>query len=89
MRTGKDRVQVDATQIPVALGDVRVVPGDIVVGDKDGIVVVPANRADEVFQKALTTREAEEKILNSVLAGDSLADARKKHRYHTLQRGGE
>jgi regulator of RNase E activity RraA len=89
MRTGKDRVQVDATQIPVALGDVRVVPGDIVVGDKDGIVVVPANRADEVFQKALTTREAEEKILNSVLAGESLADARKKHRYHTLQRGGE
>jgi regulator of RNase E activity RraA len=89
MRTGKDRVQVDATQVPVALGDVRVVPGDIIVGDLDGIVVVPAGRAEEVFAKALATRIAEEKILQSVLAGATLADARTMHRYHTLQRGGE
>lgn len=89
MRTGKDRVQVDATQIPVALGDVRVVPGDIVIGDQDGIVVVPASRADEVFEKALATLEAEEKILQSILSGDTLAEARRKHRYHTLQRGDE
>jgi regulator of RNase E activity RraA len=87
MRTGKDRVQVEATQVPVALGDVRVVPGDLVIGDQDGVVVVPAARAAEVFAKALATREAEEKILQLVLAGESLADARRLHRYHTLQRG--
>jgi regulator of RNase E activity RraA len=87
MRTGKDRVQVDATQVPVSLGDVRVHPGDIIVGDADGIVVVPASRAEEVFAKALATQEAEIKILESVLSGMSLTDARSKHSYHTLQRG--
>lgn len=89
MRTGKDRVQVEATQIPVSLGDVRVRPGDIIVGDKDGIVVVPATHADKVFAKALATQAAEVKIVASILSGDSLAEARKKNSYHTLQRGDE
>ena len=42
MRTGKDRVQVEALQAPVSLGDVRVCPGDFVIGDADGVLVVPA-----------------------------------------------
>src|SRR6185437_4640217 len=37
MRTGKDRVEVDSTQVPVSLGDVQVRPGDIIIGDADGI----------------------------------------------------
>ncbi len=41
MRTGKDRVQVEAVGGPVTLSDVRVCPGDFVVGDADGVVVVP------------------------------------------------
>src|SRR5690606_26593800 len=48
MRTGKDRVRVEAYAEPVTLGGVRVEPGDILVGDSDGIVVVPAVRAEEV-----------------------------------------
>jgi len=36
MRTGKDRVRADGYQVPVSLGDVRVEPGDMVVGDGDG-----------------------------------------------------
>jgi regulator of RNase E activity RraA len=59
MRTGKDRVEVADTQVPVALGDAQVRPGDIVVGDDDGVVVVARHR---------------------------LAEARKQHGYHTLQR---
>lgn len=44
MRTGKDRVQVEAVNEPISLGDVRVAPGDIIVADQDGVVVVPAAR---------------------------------------------
>lgn len=87
MRTGKDRVQVEVRQVPVSLGDVRVEPGDIIVGDADGIVVVPQHRAEEVFAKALSTQQAEHQIVASVLSGLSLTEARKKHSYHTLQRG--
>ncbi|MGZ5182580.1 MAG: RraA family protein [Ramlibacter sp.] len=86
MRTGKDRVQVEAYQQPVMLGDVRVCPGDLVVGDADGVVVVPAQRMQEVLTKALATRAVEEQILAAALAGLPLAEARKKFRYHTLQR---
>lgn len=86
MRTGKDRVQVEAYQQPVMLGDVRVCPGDLLVGDADGIVVVPALRMQEVLTKALQTRSVEDQILQAALAGLPLDEARKKFRYHTLQR---
>ncbi|TWG84074.1 regulator of RNase E activity RraA [Cupriavidus gilardii J11] len=89
MRTGKDRVQVEAVGTPVSLGDVRVCPGDYVIGDADGIVVVPQARAEAVFRKALVTRGAEEKILAAVLAGASLSEARRLHGYHTLQRAAD
>ena len=86
MRTGKDRVQVEGYQQPVMLGDVRVCPGDLVAGDADGVVVVPRQRLREVLTKALDTREVEEQILQAALAGLPLTEARKKFKYHTLQR---
>ncbi|MFS2034249.1 RraA family protein [Polaromonas sp. CT11-55] len=89
MRTGKDRVQVEAYEQPVTLGDVRVCPGDLVVGDADGIVVVPRARLQDVLAKALETRVIEEQILAAALAGTPLAEARKQFKYHTLQRAAD
>ena len=86
MRTGKDRVQVEAFEQPVKLGDVRVVPGDLIVGDADGIVVVAQSRIQDVLTKALQTREIEEKILAAALNGMALSAARQQFNYHTLQR---
>lgn len=86
MRTGKDRVQVEAYEQPVMLGDVRVCPGDLIVGDADGVVVVSRPRLREVLTKALETRAVEEQILQAALAGLPLSEARQKFRYHTLQR---
>lgn len=89
MRTGKDRVQVEAYEEPVMLGDVRVCQGDLVMGDSDGVVVVPRERMEAVLKKALETRLIETKIIEDALAGMPLTDARKKHGYHTLQRAPE
>ena len=86
MRTGKDRVQVEQINTPVSLGDVRVRPGDILLGDGDGIVVVPAEREQDVLELAVATRDAELAIIESVRTGKSLYDARVEHGYHTLQR---
>lgn len=86
MRTGKDRVQVEAVNGPVSLGDVRVMPGDLVCADADGVVVVPAARREEVLAKALATRKREERILSAALAGTPLCEARQTFGYHTLQR---
>ncbi|KRC04559.1 diguanylate cyclase [Hydrogenophaga sp. Root209] len=86
MRTGKDRIQVEAYEQPVMLGDVRVCPGDLLIGDDDGVVVVPHQRMRQVLTKALETRAVEAQILDAALDGMALAEARKKFGYHTLQR---
>lgn len=85
MRTGKDRVQVDATQVPVNIGDARVCPGDLVRGDSDGVVVLPRAREDEILDVAERIEAAEEKIRDAVRAGKSLRQARVELGYHTLQ----
>jgi 4-hydroxy-4-methyl-2-oxoglutarate aldolase len=85
MRTGKDRVQVESTGVPVTLGGVRVAPGDWLRGDADGIVVVPVERADEIIAAAQTIQRAESAIRAAVHAGHPLRDARAQAGYHTLQ----
>ena len=86
MRTGKDRVQVDAVGGAVSVAGVRVSPGDIVVADQDGVVFVPAGRAAEVFERALAMQAVEARIVAAALDGMPLAQARCEFGYHTLQR---
>jgi len=49
MRTGKDRVQVEGTNVSVTIGEARVAAGDILRGDADGVVVIPRNHEDAVL----------------------------------------
>ncbi len=86
MRTGKDRVQVAEVGGVVTLGDVQVAPGDLVVGDDDGVVVVPRDRAEEVATTAAQIGEAEDQIVAALRQGMSITDARRQHGYHSLQR---
>lgn len=85
MRTGKDRVQVEATGVPVNIGDVRVCPGDLLRGDADGVVCIPKGREDEVLAVAEAIEAAENAIREAVRGGMRLDEARRQHRYHQLQ----
>jgi regulator of RNase E activity RraA len=86
MRTGKDRVRVEAVQQPVSIGGIRVEPGDWLRGDGDGIVCVPAARLHDVLPVALEIQAAEEQIRSAVEAGADLRKARTDYGYHMLQR---
>jgi regulator of RNase E activity RraA len=85
MRTGKDRVQVDGVNVPVSVANVRVRPGDVVVGDADGALVISREIEGKVLQLAQEIEEAEEGIRKAVAGGMKLVEARKKFRYHDLQ----
>jgi 4-hydroxy-4-methyl-2-oxoglutarate aldolase len=85
MRTGKDRVQVEAFNGPVNIGDARVLPGDILRGDGDGVVVIPKAHEIDVLNIAEEIDATEEKIRRAVLEGMRLDEARKQFRYHQLQ----
>jgi 4-hydroxy-4-methyl-2-oxoglutarate aldolase len=68
--TGKDFGATGWINHPVTMGDVVVHPGDLVVGDFDGVVAIPQARADEVIAAA-HRREAEEAaILRRLEAGE-------------------
>ena len=85
MRTGKDRVAVDAMQVSISIGGVRVDAGDFMLGDWDGVVVVPKERITEVADVATQIEQAEDRIRAAVERGERLDLARKKQGYHVLQ----
>ena len=85
MRTGKDRVQVEATGVPVTIGEARVAPGDILKGDADGVVVIPRAHEAQVLEIAESIEAAEQAIRQAVRGGMRLDEARRQHRYHQLQ----
>lgn len=85
MRTGKDRVEVESQNAPISLGEVQVRPNDILVGDADGILVIPAVRDAEVFDVAREIEEAEQAIERETAKGTRLDEARRVFRYHQLQ----
>lgn len=86
MRTGKDRVQVEAVNGTVSIGTARVSARDIVVADANGVVVVPRGRAREVAELARKVETVEAEIRNQIAQGKTLSEAREALGYHTLQR---
>ncbi|MGD1065405.1 MAG: RraA family protein [Vulcanimicrobiaceae bacterium] len=85
MRTGKDRVQLEAVNVPVTIGGVRAAAGDLVFGDADGVVIVPALFEERVLSLAEEISSVEERIRLAVRSGRRLDDARREFGYHTLQ----
>ena len=57
------------TQAPVACGGVAVFPGDVLVGDGDGVVVIPEALVDEVAQGAVEQEAIEHFVMELVRAG--------------------
>lgn len=85
MRTGKDRVRVEAVQEPVSLGGIRILPGDWLRGDGDGLVAIPAARIDEVIAVAQEVHDAEDRIREAIDKDMPLREARAAFNYHSLQ----
>lgn len=86
MVTGKDRVEMVEMGGTVNICNVKVLPGDLVMADGSGVLIIPRSRAEEVLEAAKTIHEAEENIVAAVQAGSTLLEARTKFKYDSLQR---
>jgi regulator of RNase E activity RraA len=58
--------------VPIGCGDVAVWPGDVVVGDGEGVVVIPAHLADEIAAEAVEMTAFEDFVTEEVMKGRSI-----------------
>jgi regulator of RNase E activity RraA len=58
--------------VPIGCGDVAVWPGDIVVGDAEGVIVLPAHLADEIAAEAVEMTAFEDFVQEKVFEGRSI-----------------
>jgi regulator of RNase E activity RraA len=58
--------------VPIACGDAPVWPGDVIVGDAEGVVVIPAHLADEIADEAVEMTAFEDFVTEEVQKGRSI-----------------
>jgi 4-hydroxy-4-methyl-2-oxoglutarate aldolase len=73
------RWELEATQVPVTIGSVRIEPGDWIVGDDDGVVVVPHAIASVVLAKAEQKAATENEIRVAVRGGTPPLEAYERY----------
>jgi regulator of RNase E activity RraA len=72
------RYKVVDFRLPIEIGQVRVRPGDILFGDVDGVLLVPAEAEEEVFAGALEKARGEKLVRRAIEEGSSAVEAFKK-----------
>lgn len=70
--TGKN--QPGKINVPICIGDVQINPGDIIVGDQDGLVVVPQTEVDDAIKKAQAREEKEALFRQQIKNGATTAE---------------
>ncbi|SFI03096.1 4-hydroxy-4-methyl-2-oxoglutarate aldolase [Tindallia magadiensis] len=60
--------------VPIVCGGMNVNPGDIVVGDENGVVILPADKVDEILENAKKKQEMVEKVRQEIIEGKYISD---------------
>ncbi|WEK49434.1 MAG: RraA family protein [Candidatus Kaistia colombiensis] len=68
-----------ATEVPIVIGGIDVRPGDYFLGDRDGLVRIPAEHLLEVVERAETAITTESLVRKAILAGTDPQQAYLKH----------
>lgn len=72
--TGKDTEPAGALNEPIEIGEVTISPGDLIVGDGDGVVAIPADRVEEVLDKSRARLDQEAGIMERLRQGETTLD---------------
>lgn len=76
--TSVGRMRVVGVNVPVSCGNVLVKPGDIIIGDWDGVVVIPLEKLNEVMEIARQIDETERKEAEELRRGTPFTTVIKK-----------
>ena len=85
-RTARGRIVQEAWNIPVRLGDAPVRPGDVIVADVNGVVVIPIERLKEVVDAAEEIMAKELAMIEALEAGESILEVDKRFNYEQMLR---
>lgn len=66
-------------RVPIEMNAVRINPGDIIIGDIDGVCVVPKEIEEEVFKRAIEKARGEKIVQKAIFNGMSAKDAFEKY----------
>ena len=67
-------------RIAIEFGGIKVAPGDVVFGDRDGVIIVPAYAVDEAFSEALEKARTENLVRKALQDGMSTVEAFAKYK---------
>ncbi len=82
--TARGRIMQEDFNCLIRLGDVQVRSGDILVGDINGVVVIPPEKIDEVLTEAEKIMEKEENMKKDILSGLDILEVDKKYDYEQM-----
>jgi regulator of RNase E activity RraA len=82
--TARGRIMEESFNEMVRIGDIQVRPGDIVMADINGVVIIPLEKADEVLEAAEQICEKEEAMVEELRKGVSILEVDEKFAYEGL-----
>lgn len=77
--TSVGRTEVVDINVPILCGGVLVQPGDVIVGDDDGVIAIPQEKLEQVLKVALQIDELEKKEAEEIRLGKPLVETVRKH----------
>ena len=80
-KSGKRRIEVETIGQPVSVSGVSIAPGDLMVGDETGIVVISKRHLEEAFTAARRMISMDQEIERAIRAGTSFREAARRANY--------
>ena len=82
--TARGRIMEESTNSMIQIAGVQVRPGDVVLGDKSGVVVIPQEHFDAVLCKAEELFDKEENMIRQIMSGKGMLEVDERSGYEKM-----